>query len=712
MAVEISKQVDAAAKEDIRELASRIDAFHSGVIPEDRFKAYRLTRGVYGQRQQGVHMFRTKLPYGKITPEQLERMAELSEKYATGNLHLTTRQNIQMHYVKLDDSAKVWAGLADVGVTAREACGNTVRNVTAAATAGVDPKEPFDVTPYTQATFEYFLRNPICQDMGRKIKIAFSAHNEDAAFVYIHDFGFIPKIQEGERGFKVVVGGGLGAQSIMAETAFEFLEANRILPFMEAALRVFDRYGERARRNKARMKYLLKTLGFEKWKQLVEEELKALPQQEIEIDEQSHPGEPAGEQPVPAVSIKDEAAYEKWLSTNTFEQKQAGFYGVYLKVLKGDIDHKDARNLAKLARGYASDDMRITVNQGILMKFVRKEALPYLYAGLEKLNMAKAGFDSVHDITVCPGTDTCALGVTNSMGLAKILENMVRADYPELVHEKYLKVKMSGCMNSCGQHMVAQIGFHGSSIRVGDKIAPAMQVVLGGGVDPDGIGHIAEKIIKVPTRRIPEALSTVLDDYDENADEGEYFNSYFRRQGKRYFYSILKSHGDKNSITGNDFIDWGDESEYVQEIGVGECAGVSYDMVNTIINDAEEKLEAARNTFQRDLYGEAAYHAYTGMVIGSKALLLSIDVACNSQINILKDFDKFLIGLHGFDVNGGSVEQLALQIKMTKPNKAFATEFLRQLELFIIDVKAFRKNQASTVSEERDKLVIDNYYKA
>jgi len=712
MAVEISKQVDAAAKEDIRELASRIDAFHSGVIPEDRFKAYRLTRGVYGQRQQGVHMFRTKLPYGKITPEQLERMAELSEKYATGNLHLTTRQNIQMHYVKLDDSAKVWAGLADVGVTAREACGNTVRNVTAAATAGVDPKEPFDVTPYTQATFEYFLRNPICQDMGRKIKIAFSAHDDDAAFVYIHDFGFIPKIQEGERGFKVVVGGGLGAQSIMAETAFEFLEANRILPFMEAALRVFDRYGERARRNKARMKYLLKTLGFEKWKQLVEEELKALPQQEIEIDEQSHPGEPAGEQPVPAVSIKDEAAYEKWLSTNTFEQKQAGFYGVYLKVLKGDIDHKDARNLAKLARGYASDDMRITVNQGLLMKFVRKEALPYLYAGLEKLNMAKAGFDSVHDITVCPGTDTCALGVTNSMGLAKILENMVRADYPELVHEKYLKVKMSGCMNSCGQHMVAQIGFHGSSIRVGDKIAPAMQVVLGGGVDPDGIGHIAEKIIKVPTRRIPEALSTVLDDYDENADEGEYFNSYFRRQGKRYFYSILKSHGDKNSITGNDFIDWGDESEYVQEIGVGECAGVSYDMVNTIINDAEEKLEAARNTFQRDLYGEAAYHAYTGMVIGSKALLLSIDVACNSQINILKDFDKFLIAQHGFDVNGGSVEQLALQIKMTKPNKAFATEFLRQLELFIIDVKAFRKNQASTVSEERDKLVIDNYYKA
>jgi len=460
------------------------------------------------------------------------------------------------------------------------------------------------------------------------------------------------------------------------------------------------------------MKYLLKTLGFEKWKQLVEEELKALPQQEIEIDEQSHPGEPAGEQPVPAVSIKDEAAYEKWLSTNTFEQKQAGFYGVYLKVLKGDIDHKDARNLAKLARGYASDDMRITVNQGLLMKFVRKEALPYLYAGLEKLNMAKAGFDSVHDITVCPGTDTCALGVTNSMGLAKILEDMVRADYPELVHEKYLKVKMSGCMNSCGQHMVAQIGFHGSSIRVGDKIAPAMQVVLGGGVDPDGIGHIAEKIIKVPTRRIPEALSTVLDDYDENADEGEYFNSYFRRQGKRYFYSILKSHGDKNSITGNDFIDWGDESEYVQEIGVGECAGVSYDMVNTIINDAEEKLEAARNTFQRDLYGEAAYHAYTGMVIGSKALLLSIDVACNSQINILKDFDKFLIAQHGFDVNGGSVEQLALQIKMTKPNKAFATEFLRQLELFIIDVKAFRKNQASTVSEERDKLVIDNYYKA
>ncbi|MEZ5007092.1 MAG: nitrite/sulfite reductase [Chitinophagales bacterium] len=712
MSVNISNATSNAASKDIRELEHKISGFNNGTIPEDRFKAYRLTRGVYGQRQFGVHMFRTKLPYGRINAAQLKRMGEMSTQYATGNLHLTTRQNIQLHYVKLDDSPAVWAGLADVGVTAREACGNTVRNITASAIAGIDPNEPFDVVPYANAAFEYFLRNPICQDMGRKIKIAFSSSEQDSAFIYIHDFGFIPKIKSGQRGFKVLVGGGLGAQSIMAHTAYEFLEEDRLIPFMEAALRIFDRYGERAKRNKARMKYLVSDLGLEKWQEMVNEEWKALENETIKIDTTIEKENIKEVLEYPSVEIENKEKYQQWLQTNTFQQKQAGYYGVYLKVLKGDIDHEEAYKIADVVEQYAASEMRVTVNQGLLVRYVKEEALPILFNAFDALGFAEPGFDSLHDITVCPGTDTCALGVTNSMGLAKVLERVVKEEYPDLMHERFLKIKMSGCMNACGQHMIAQLGFHGSSIRVDEKIAPAMQVVVGGGVDIDGTGHIADKIIKIPTRRIPDVVRRVLDDYEDQATEGEYFNAYYTRQGKKYFYDLLKDLGHKDSIEGQDFVDWGHDEEYIQEIGVGECAGVSYDMVSTIINDAEIKLQEGKEVFENGLYNEAGYHAYTGMVIGAKALLLAVDVACNTQAVILTDFDQHLVAERGFKVPGGSIEQLALQIKMTKPTQAFASQFVSQLEAFIDDIKAFRKNQVEQDKLAADKLVVDNYYKA
>ena len=245
------------AKADIQELKDKIDAFKAGHMNEERFKSFRLVRGVYGQRQAGVQMFRLKLPYGKITADQLATVANLSEQYSNGNLHLTTRQNIQLHYVKLEDTPEMWEQLEAVGVTTKEACGNTVRNVTASPFAGIDPNEPFDVAPYAQAVFEYFLRNPICQEMGRKIKIAFSSSKSDSAFTYIHDFGFIPKVVDGQHGFEVIIGGGLGAQAFMGQRAFSFLPANQLIPFLEASLRVFDRYGERERRHKARLKYLI-----------------------------------------------------------------------------------------------------------------------------------------------------------------------------------------------------------------------------------------------------------------------------------------------------------------------------------------------------------------------------------------------------------------------------------------------------------------------
>ncbi|MEM8909956.1 MAG: nitrite/sulfite reductase, partial [Bacteroidota bacterium] len=415
-------------------------------------------------------MFRTKIPYGKLTADQLVRLADVSEKYTNGNLHLTTRQNVQYHYVKLNDATAIWTELAELGVTAREACGNTVRNITASARAGIDPNEPFDVTPYVEATFEYFLRNPICQDMGRKIKIAFSSSEQDSAYTYFHDFGFIPLIKdidgEAQRGFKVVVAGGLGAQSIVAQTAYEFLPTDQIIPFMEAAIRIFDRYGEREKRYKARMKFLVKQLGLDGFLELVEQERTAIKHQFVAISPNiALPPIPAANTDETTALAVDQDRFDLWLSTNVFAQKQEGFFAVQLRVPKGDIHAKEARKLAQLVKKWAADDLRITVNQGILLRFVRREALVALFNGLDEIGLARPGFDSIADITACPGTDTCNLGVTNSMGLATKLEEVIAEEYPALIQESNLHIKISGCMNACGQHMAANIGFHGSSIK-------------------------------------------------------------------------------------------------------------------------------------------------------------------------------------------------------------------------------------------------------
>ncbi|MEL6721590.1 MAG: nitrite/sulfite reductase, partial [Bacteroidota bacterium] len=362
-----SSKIGTEDQKDILELERRINAYNTGKEDEERFKLYRLTRGVYGQRQLGVQMFRIKIPYGRLTAEQLVRIADVSEKYATGNLHITTRQDIQLHYVKLGDSPKVWTELAEKKVTAREACGNTVRNITGSAKAGIDPNELFDISPYVHATYEYFLRNPICQEMGRKIKIAFSSSDVDSAYTYFHDFGFIPRLNEkGERGFKVVIGGGLGAVGAVAQTAYEFLPEDQIIPFMEAGIRVFDRYGEREKRMKARMKFLVKALGFEGFMELVHEEWTALKNKTYKIDTTAFNFE---EIPVhneaPQVEVNNTTKYDLWLLSNVFEQKQKGFYGVQLRVELGDFKAPVARKLAALVSEYAADDIRMTVNQGI-----------------------------------------------------------------------------------------------------------------------------------------------------------------------------------------------------------------------------------------------------------------------------------------------------------------------------------------------------------
>jgi len=704
-----------AGQEDIAELKEKISAFQDGKLDEEKFKAYRLTRGVYGQRQLGVQMFRTKIPFGKLTAAQLSKIADLSDQYSTGNLHLTTRQNIQLHYVKLTDSPAIWEGLVAVGMDAREACGNTVRNLTASPTAGIDPEEPFDVSPYVYATYQYFLRNPICQDMGRKIKPAFSSSEKDSAFTYFHDFGFIPRIRtvDGEptRGFKVVIGGGLGAQSIVAHEVYDFLPTDQIIPFMEACIRVFDRYGERSKRFKARMKFLIQKLGLEAFLTLVEEERKALPYASYPIDPETIiteiPQLPADYQ---SVTPHDTQKYQAWYKMNTFNQKQAGFRAVQLRVQLGDIHSDTARSLAKLITLYAADDIRVTVNQGLLMRFVHEAYLPALFNELDSLGLAEPGFDTLVDVTACPGTDTCNLGVSNSTMLATELESMIREDFEHLLDDAFLKIKISGCMNACGQHMAAQIGLHGSSIKHGKLVVPAMQVVLGGGVDPEGNGFIAERVIKLPSKRIPQAVATLLDDFETNKIENEYFNDYFRRQGKKYFYALLKPFANLDDLIQTDYQDWGKDENFQPEVGVGECAGVAYDVIGGIIQDGAERLSDSISYLEKDEYAHSIYLSYSSFVILAKAMLLAKDIACNTHSAILSDFDTHYVETgewHLDDIE--SFKAHVMRINQYAPEKDFAHTYYKDAKSFLSDIQNLRSKQ---LADEDDKQVINHHYQA
>jgi len=679
-------------EKDIIDLEKKIRAFREGKIHDEKFRSLRLARGIYGQRQPGVQMVRIKLPFGKVTFKQLLRIAEISDEYGSRNLHLTTRQDIQIHYVSLERTPELWAKLEQDDITLREACGNTVRNVTASPASGIDPQEPFDVSPYAHATFEYFLRNPVCQEMGRKFKISFSSSDADTAFSYIHDIGAIPKLKSnGERGFKVLLGGGLGAQPILANIVEEFLPEDQLIPYIEAVIRVFDRYGERNNRNKARMKYLIQKIGLEEVLRLAEIERTAIKVKSYTIDRDAVPQPALPEETAFAeVSISNPFRYEQWLATNVFEQKQKGFYGVYIKVPVGDISSDTARELVKVLQPLVADEIRVTQNQGLLLKFARKEALPALYEGLAKLELAAPGFDSVADVTTCPGTDTCNLGISNSMTMARVLEDLIYNEYEDFIYNRDIKIKISGCMNSCGQHGLAHIGFHGSSLKAGTKVLPSVQVMLGGGTVGDGIGRAADRVIKVPSKRATDVLRTLLDDYKTLSTEGELYNDYYDRQGKDYFYRLLKPLADLTTLTDDEFVDWGHQETFVTAIGVGECAGVIIDLVATLLYESEEKLGWANQSFQAGAWSDAIYHSYNTLLSSAKALLLDKSVNTSTQAAVIREFDANYVEKGEFDIEG-SFNDLVLQINQHEPSEEFATAYLAQATEFLEKSKAKRE---------------------
>ena len=569
---------------ELANFEDQVKLFQSGEKDEIEFLRFRLRQGVYGQRQPDAQMIRVKLPFGGITAHQMDILGEVSEKFAPLKKgHLTTRENVQYHHVPIGETTDLLRLLGDAGMSTREACGNVVRNVVAAPSAGVSADEVFDVTPYSAAYARYFLRHPTTQNMPRKSKVAFSGSEKDEAMVLMHDVGMLARIRDGKRGFKIVVGGGLSTNAMMAKTLNEFVPVEDFITHCEAVLRIFNRQDEERKSiAKARIKFTIARLGIETFREMVDEELKGdWAKKEIDIEslmfvddeEADAPGVPTDATAEPT----GDAVYDNWKRTNVEAQRQEGFNMVYIRVERGDIYANQWSQLADIARKFAGGRVRIDQQQNLVYRWVRTESIFDIYNALGAIGFSVAGRETIRDVVTCPGTDSCKLGITSSMGLNKALGETLdgMGDLDPLVEKMHIKA--SGCPNSCGQHHIASIGFHGAVMKGPGGQVPAYELFLGGRSTEAGGTKVGDRVkARIPAKLAPQALKMVLDTYIAERNEGEEFSAFIERFGISKFeeeFGKLKADLgplDRDNI--QTYMDWGKTVVYKLERGEGECA--------------------------------------------------------------------------------------------------------------------------------------------
>ncbi|MGZ6708839.1 MAG: nitrite/sulfite reductase [Solirubrobacteraceae bacterium] len=560
--------------------------FLDGETPETEFIGFRLKQGVYGQRQPDRQMIRVKLPMGGITPEQLEAFADAIEQYVPLKKgHITTRQNIQVHHVPLPDAAKYIRILSESGLSSREGCGNTVRNVTGDPWAGVAPDELFDLTPYAGAFVRYFVRHPTTQLMPRKVKTAFEGSpGSDRSLTGIHDIAFIARERDGERGVEVRVGGGTSIMPRVAPTLYDFvgLDDGEYLKVAEAVFRVFDRQDWlRKNRARARIKVLVDKVGIDEVRRMVDEELEGdwVAEREFDVDglrldvdeADRAPGAPSSY----ASPNGDLSAYERFCASNVTAQRQEGFSAVQVAVPRGDLTPEQLRALANLARRYSGGWVRTTVHQNLLLRWVRDETVYELWAALKELGLGDAGVDEIGDVVSCPGTDSCKLGITSSMGLnLAVREKLATLKVSDPLTRR-IHIKMSGCPNGCSQHHIANIGFYGASIKVGGHTIPAYVAHIGGNYEGGDIAYGQRLKVRLPAKRVPDAVEKWLAFYERERADGEEFNAFAGRVGTKAFEDEVRELAmpvEFGLETMDQFVDWSKKVPFVVERGEGECA--------------------------------------------------------------------------------------------------------------------------------------------
>jgi sulfite reductase beta subunit-like hemoprotein len=559
--------------------------FLKGELEGDEFIKFRLKQGVYGQRQPDVQMVRVKLPMGGVTPEQLDAFAAGIEKYVPLRKgHITTRQNIQMHHVPLPDAAQLIRELGDCGLSSREGCGNTMRNVTGDPRAGTLHGELFDITPYAGAYVRYFVRHPTTQAMPRKVKTAFAANDADNAITQIHDMAFIPRERDGVRGVEVRVGGGTSIMPRLAPTLYEFVELDNgdYLKVTEACMRIFDRQDWlRVNRARARIKVLIDKIGIDAFREQVEEELEGdwVAERDFSLDEilytVDEPANAPGPQPAAASPNGDRREFDRFLESNVVGQRQPGFSTVEVKVRRGDLTPDQLRGLAEIVRRHTGGAARTTVHQNIVLRWVRDESVYEVWRALDELELGEAGADEISDTVSCPGTDSCKLGITSSMGLNQAIQDrIVQMDIEDPLTRR-IHIKMSGCPNGCGQHHIADIGFYGASIKVGDKTIPAYIPHVGGVYEGGEVRYGQRLKARLPAKRVPEAVERWVRFYEAGRAEGEPFSAFVDRVGTAEFEQQVKDLTmpvQFNLENMNYFIDFDREGPFEVQRGEGECA--------------------------------------------------------------------------------------------------------------------------------------------
>ena len=647
-----------------------------GTLEEKVFAEARLRLGAYGQRydngkrHDGVEarnlgyssitkgpetfwdapgMQRIKIPFGGLNSAQMRLLADLAEEYADHILHITTRQDVQLHYVQLDDAPDIFRRLSAVGITTREACGNAVRNVTACPKSGVCRTEPFDATPYAKAIARYLLGHPDCQDFGRKFKIAFSGCSADGCgLVYMHDLGAVAKIQTvngvEQRGFEVYVGGGLGAVPHKAKLLKAFVPENELLPISRAVCRVFAKLGEKKNRQKARLKFVVAKLGIEEFIKVVDEEYKTMPHDPLadqifsEIPKYRETPNlvplniSIGKKPVEA-----DPDFDAWRKANVYEQRQSGYAMVTVPFPLGDVSPAQFRILADITRDYCGDNARTTVEQNLVLRWIPVDKLPEVHKKLKAIGLATPCADTVLDIVSCPGTDTCKLGIASSRGLAAELRNRLAprlASLPDAIRD--LRVKVSGCFNSCGQHHVADIGFFGNTRLINGYNVPHFQVVLGGKWRDNG-GSYGVMIGSIPSRRIPDLLDALTQKYiGERTGDSDTFQDWCQRVGKKNLKDFIDPFAAVPPYSADPafYQDWGDPRNFsVGDRGEGECAGEAISPTQFGFSAAESRAFEAQLSHEKDLFQEADQKAYEAMLLACATLLGMI------QPNIARDAD-------------------------------------------------------------------------
>ena len=561
---------------DIDEFVAVLDQYQSGEMDADTFRGFRLTRGVYGQRQPDVQMIRVKVVGGLLTSEQLLALADVSTDQSRGFGHITTRQAIQFHFIKLDDCEALQRRLGEAGLTTREACGNTVRNVTADPLSGIVADEAFDVLPYAEWCQHHLLRDPRFGKLPRKFKIAFSGNEQDRAQAAINDLGFVARIVDGQQGFRVLVGGGLSTSPANAYVLHDFIPTSEMPVVAEAVTQIFDRIGNRANRARARLKYAIKKLGFEAFKveyESVLAEIKALHPEALVMPPTSRETDQLPER----AHIEAQSplgSFDVWQEHNVLAQKHPGFKAVVVRLLLGDLTAAQFRGLASLCATYTDGTLRTTNDQNVVLPWVEARLLPNVHRALTDLGIGRSHARTLVDLTSCPGADSCNLAYTGSRELGRELVQILEANESRSSVRAALNgdIKISGCPNSCGQHHVAAIGFHGGIRRVGERVLPLYELHLGGKLDHEG-ARFGRRIGKVPARLAGEALLGLVGLYEAERNANESVADFFWRVDEALVKAIVDPLNDvADDAPDLMFQDLGTEDVFGVHRGDGECA--------------------------------------------------------------------------------------------------------------------------------------------